>query len=211
VTTRRLGTVLLGAALLVAALGTRAGAAEPAGDAARGRAVFEAKACARCHLSRDQDRATGPALEEVRRPQGILELAGRLWNHAPAMFTALGKEGQGWPDLGPDEMRDLAAYLQAAPGRDPAPDVLRGHVVLVSKGCLKCHRLRGEGGAVAMDLTASPVRYESPVAWATTIWGHAPRMAAVAARLGVMYPRFGGDEMANLFAFLQGAVPGTGR
>jgi mono/diheme cytochrome c family protein len=211
VTSPRLGTVLLGAAVLVAALGTRGWAAEPAGDAARGRAVFEAKVCVRCHVPRDQGQATGPALEEVRRPQGVLELAGRLWNHAPAMFTALGKEGLAWPELSQEQMRDLATYLQAAPGRDAAPDVVRGHVALVSKGCLKCHPLRGEGGSVAMDLTASSVRYESPVAWATAIWSHAPRMAAVAARLGVMYPRFGGDEMVSLFAFLKSATPAAGR
>jgi mono/diheme cytochrome c family protein len=211
VTRRRLAAILVGAAVLVAAPGTRARSAEPAGDAGRGRAVFEAKACARCHQPRGLGGATGPALEDVRRPQGILELAGRLWNHAPAMFTAIGKEGLAWPDLSEEQMRDLATYLQAAPGRDAPPDAGRGHILLVSKGCLKCHRLRGEGGAGAFDLAASPDRYQSPVAWATRIWGHAPRMAAVAARLGVTYPRFGGDEMANLFAFLGSAVPGAGR
>jgi hypothetical protein len=36
-------------------------------------------------------------------------------------------------------------------------------------------------------------------------------MAAVAARLGVMYPRFGGDEMVSLFAFLKSATPAAGR
>jgi cytochrome c551/c552 len=203
--------MLLGAALLVAAVETRAWGAEPAGDAGRGRAVFEAKACVRCHLPRDSGGATGPALEEIRRPQGILELAGRLWNHAPAMFAAVGKEGLAWPDLSEEQMRDLATYLQAAPGRDAPSDVGRGHILLVSKGCLKCHRVRGEGGSGAIDLVAFPDRYQSPVAWATRIWGHAPRMAVVAARLGVTYPRFGGDEMAHLFAFLRSATPGAGR
>jgi mono/diheme cytochrome c family protein len=203
--------MLFGAAVLVAAIGTRAWGAEPADDAGRGRAVFEARACVRCHQPREQGRATGPALEEIQRPQGLLELAGRLWNHAPAMFAAVGKEGLAWPDLSEEQMRDLATYLQAAPGRDAPPDVGRGHIVLVSKGCLKCHRLRGEGGSGATDLAAFPDRYQSPVAWATRIWGHAPRMAAVAARLGVAYPRFGGDEMANLFAFLRGPTPGAGR
>jgi mono/diheme cytochrome c family protein len=203
--------MLLGAAVLVAAVGARAWGAEPAGDAGRGRAVFEAKACVRCHLPRHSGGATGPALEDVRRPQGILELAGRLWNHAPAMFAAVGTEGLAWPDLSEEQVRDLAAYLQAAPGRDAPPDVGRGHVLLVSKGCLKCHRLRAEGGSGAVDLAALPDRYQSPVAWATRIWGHAPRMAAVAARLGVTYPRFGGDEMAHVFAFLRSATPGAGR
>jgi cytochrome c551/c552 len=199
--------------LLSVALGAAglARAAEPPGDPARGRAVFEAKACVRCHLPREAGRSMGPALEEVRRPQGTLELAGRLWNHAPAMFAAFQKEGVRWPDLSREQMLDLATYLGAAPARDAAPDALRGHVTLVRKGCLKCHRLHGEGGTVTIDLATSPGRYESPVAWATSIWNHAPRMAAVAAQLDLDYPRFSGDEMVNLFAFLRGATLGAGR
>ncbi|MBI4589004.1 MAG: hypothetical protein HY725_09210, partial [Candidatus Rokubacteria bacterium] len=54
-------------------------AAAPTGDAGRGRAVFEGKRCARCHLPRGE-LGVGPPLEELRRPQGAFELAGRLWN-----------------------------------------------------------------------------------------------------------------------------------
>ena len=88
--TFRAGLVLtLGAGLGVAVLaaGPRA-AAEPAGDTERGRAVFVAKQCARCHRPRGEQ-GIGPMLEDLRRPQGAFELAGRLWNHAPAMFTAI--------------------------------------------------------------------------------------------------------------------------
>jgi cytochrome c len=141
----------------------------------------------------------------------MLELGGRLWNHAPGMFAAFAKEGLQWPDLTPEQMADLAAYLQAEPSRDPAPDLVQGHATLVRKGCLKCHRLRGEGGPVAIELTTYQGRYESPVAWATTVWNHAPRMAAAAARLDLRHPRFAGDEMANLFAFLRSAAAGAGR
>jgi hypothetical protein len=145
----------------------------------------------------------GPPLEEIRRPQGAFELAGRLWNHAPGMFTAFEKEGLRWPEMSREQMTELMAYLQADPARDPTPELLQGQIVLVRKGCLKCHRLRNEGGSVGIDLTRYHGGYESPVIWATTIWNHAPRMAGHAARLGVLYPRFAGDEMANLVAFLR--------
>lgn len=199
--------LLLGAGWWAGALGTAARvAAETPGDAARGRAVFEQKGCARCHLPRAQGQGMGPALEELSRPQGALQLAGRLWNHAPAMFAALGQEGLTWPDVTREQMADLMAYLQADATRDPAPDLFQGQVMLLRKGCLKCHRLRGEGGAVAIDLTQYHGRYESPVVWTTTIWNHAPRMAAHAARLGLAYPRFAGDEMRNLVEFLKRAA-----
>jgi cytochrome c2 len=201
-----LAAFLLGAGLLAPALGAVSPAhAETPGDAGRGRAVFEQKQCARCHLPRGQQ-GVGPPLQDVRRPQGALELAGRLWNHAPAMFAVLTREGLEWPRITEEEMADLLAYLQADPSRDPAPDLFQGQVVLVRKGCLKCHRLRGEGGTVGIELTRYHRGYASPVAWATTIWNHSPRMAAQAARLGLLYPRCTGDEMVNLFGFLKSAA-----
>ena len=199
--------ILLGAGLWAGALGTVGRvAAETPGDAARGRAVFEEKGCVRCHLPRAQGQGMGPPVEEISRPQGALYLAGRLWNHAPGMLAAFGQAGLRWPEMAREHMADLMAYLQADASRDPAPDFFQGQVMLIRKGCLKCHRLRGEGGSVAIDLTRYHGRYESPVVWATTIWNHAPRMAAHTARLGLLYPRFAGDEMRNLVEFLRRAT-----
>jgi mono/diheme cytochrome c family protein len=176
--------------------------AEPPGDPARGYQVFAAKACARCHLPGGQD-GVGPALEQLRRPQGAFALAGRLWNHAPAMFTVLKMADLQWPQIGADEMADLMAYLEADPARDPAADPSKGQVVLLRKSCLKCHTLRGEGGRLAPDLSAQRPAYASAVAWATRMWAHTPAMAAKAMEVGVLYPRFAEDDMLNLVAFLR--------
>ncbi len=177
-------------------------AAPAAGDAARGQEVFAAKHCARCHVPRGQ-RGVGPPLEELRRRQGAYELTGRLWNHAPAMFTALKQEGVEWPLIDAAEMAALMAYLEADPARDPAPDLARGQVTLIAKGCLKCHSLKGEGGRVGPDLTSVRNRLAPAATWGATMWGHTPRMAAVALQRGVLYPRFSGDEMVNLIGFLR--------
>ena len=194
----------LGLALLaLAAVG--AARAEPPGDPARGREIFAAKACARCHLPRGQD-GVGPALEQLRRPQGTFALAGRLWNHAPAMFTVLKMTDVQWPQISAAEMGDLMAYLDADPSRDPAFDLAKGQLVLLRKSCLKCHSLRGEGGRLAPDLSAQRPAYESAVAWATRMWGHTPSMAAKAIEVGVLYPRFADDEMLNLVAFLRSSA-----
>jgi hypothetical protein len=122
------------------------------------------------------------------------------------MFATLLKEGTEWPKITPLEMADLMAYLQADPSRDPAPSLPRGQGLLVRKGCLKCHRFRGEGGSVGIELTKYPDGYQSPVAWATLIWNHSPRMAGHAARMGLLYPRFSSDEMGNLLGFLRSAA-----
>ncbi len=195
------GALLLGAALCAAPL-ARGAAAEAPGDAARGQNVFVSRQCARCHLPRGQ-RGMGPALEEVRRPQGAYALTGRLWNHAPAMFTALKQEGVEWPRIGVAEMADLMAFLGADPTRDPSPDLARGQVALLTKGCLKCHSLRKEGGRIGPDLAERRAALAPAATWGATMWAHTPRMAAAAIRVGVLYPRFSGDEMVNLLGFLR--------
>ena len=117
-----------------------------------------------------------PAIEEPRRPQGAYayELAGRFWNHAPAMFTSLRRDGIAWPETEPAEMADVMAYLQADASRDPDADPFQEHILVFGKGCLKCQRYRGEGGKISDELTQYNPGYQSPVAWAASVWKHAP-------------------------------------
>jgi cytochrome c551/c552 len=197
-----LGLLLLSAGIALAVLGGVHAASEAPGDAERGQALFTAKQCVGCHMPRGEP-GVGPAVEELRRLQGAWELTGRLWNHAPAMFTSLRRDGVAWPEISAAEMADLMAYLQADPSRDPTPDLFRGQIVLVRKGCLKCHRHRGEGGWVGIELTRYHGGYRSPVGWAAAVWKHAPRMAEEATSRGVLYPRFAGKEMGNLVGLLR--------
>jgi len=201
---RRLTLFLIGAAVFAVVAGGRPAAADP-GDANKGSAVFADKQCARCHLPRGGS-GSGPALEELRKPQGEMELAGRLWNHVPGMLAALAEGGSQWPQISVSEMSDLMAYLQADPGRDPEPDLFKGHLLLLRKGCLKCHSLAREGGRIEPDLAERRADYESPVAWAAAMWAHTPGMAAMALQKGIPYPRFSGDEMGNLVGFLKHAA-----
>jgi cytochrome c2 len=197
-------------ALAVALAGPAAGraAAQPSGDASRGEQVFASKQCAHCHRP-DEPKGIGPRLDELRRPQGAYELAGRLWNHAPAMFTALKVEGLAWPVIDEGEMLHLMAYLRADAARDPSPEPRRGQLILVAKGCLKCHRFQGEGANVAGDLAERRKDYAPPERWASKVWSHTPRIAQKAIERGVPYPRFTGDEMAHLIGFLR--TGGAGR
>jgi cytochrome c2 len=180
-------------------------AAGDPGSVDSGRAIFTAKQCARCHLTRGEGAGAGPAVEDLRRPQGEMELAGRLWNHVPAMFTSLSTSGSEWPAITTTEMADLMAFLLADPARDHVADPAKGRVVLMRKGCLKCHSLQREGGPVRPDLAERRADYESAAAWASTMWTHTPRMAEMANRRGIAYPRFTGDEMVNLLGLLRSA------
>lgn len=202
---RALALLVIGVGVGMAALGNGGAAAEAAGDPEMGREVFTAKQCIRCHPS-DGKQAVGPGLAKLRRPQGEMELAGRLWNHAPAMFATLAHKGFEWPRISAREMADLMTYLQADPARDPEPDLFKGQVMLLRKGCLKCHSLRREGGQIEPDLAEPRSDYESAAAWAAAMWTHTPAMAGMAGRQGIQYPRFSGDEMGNLVGFLRHAA-----
>jgi cytochrome c2 len=204
---RRLARALLGAALAVACAGPDQAAAQAAGgDLARGAQLFGAKMCGHCHRA-TEPKGPGPLLSELRRPQGAYELSGRLWNHAPAMFTALVQEGLPWPEISETEMADLMAYLGADAARDPRPDRHKGLTTLVSKGCLKCHAFRGEGARIAPDLATVRDDYAPPARWASRMWSHTPRISQKAMERGIPYPRFTGDEMAHLLGFLRAGGP----
>lgn len=203
---RRLALLLIGTCTAALAAGGAA-AADP-GDPEKGRAVLADKQCTRCHLPQGAS-GPGPALEQLRRPQGGMELAGRLWNHVPGMLAALAEAGSTWPKIDVGEMADLMAYLQADSARDPAPDFFKGQLLLLRKGCLKCHSLAREGGRVEPDLAEPRADYESAAAWAAAMWAHTPGMAAMAIKKGIPYPRFSGDEMGNLVGFLKHAAATT--
>ena len=150
---RRTLAVLLCAGACMAALGGQAVAGPSSPDA--GRAVFAEKQCGRCHLPRGEQ-GVGPALEDIRRPQGEMELAGRLWNHLPAMFASLTGKGAGWPQISMTEMGDLMAYLQADPARDPEPDLFRWQA------------MHGLSGLWAVGLICgNPVGRDGSYAWQT--------------------------------------------
>ena len=202
---RRRGTAarLLGVGVLAATLGASVqAAAETPGNAKQGERVFIDKQCFRCHMPFGEW-GGGPKLEALQRRQGVLELTGRLWNHAPAMFEMLKREGHEWPRITAPEMADLMAYLQAEPSRDPPPDLFQGQVILVRKGCLKCHSLRGEGGSVGIEFTKYQGGYDSTLVWAAAIWNHSPRMADHAKQMGILYPRFTSKEMVDLYGYLR--------
>lgn len=180
--------------------------AEPLeGDREQGRRVFEEKGCIQCHVPPGKLREIGPPLATLQRRQGLLELAGRLWNHAPAMQQEFTERGKAWPTLSTKEVADLAAFLLARAGADPPGSEARGQVLLLKKGCLKCHAFFGEGAGVGPDLTRSTV-YDSPLDWAAGVWDHTPKMRAKAEQLGTEYPRFEADEMVDLVAFLKASA-----
>jgi cytochrome c len=131
------------------------------------------------------------------------ELAARLWGHLPAMRLAALQQAVPWPRMTPQDIVDIASYLGVRAGADPYPSFSRGHALLVSSGCLRCHALAGEGGRVGPDLSRYE-NYENPSAWAAAMWNHGPKMLDRANQMGVPFPVLNRQEMVDLLGFLSG-------
>ncbi len=179
------------------------------GRATEGRVLFAQKRCIECHAARGQGGAVGPDLAErgLRRSPG--QFVAAMWNKAPAMTEAMKRLGIPVPQLRPEEMADIVAYLYAvgyfAPGGDPK----NGVAIANAKGCLGCHGLYGERGKIAPDL-ARAQGLDSPAAVLSALWNHSFIADRRPERERAPWPEFSGREMADLVAFLQSLRrPGT--
>jgi mono/diheme cytochrome c family protein len=122
----------------------------------------------------------------------MADLAAAMWNHAPKME-------QKQPELNEAEMRSLVGYLWSIQYFEPPGDAGKGEGVFARKHCGHCH---GEGGSAPP--VASAARPLNPILVVAALWRHGPQMQAqmLASKLG--WPRFRGQEMADLIAFVNG-------
>ena len=176
-----------------------------AGDPERGKKVFADKGCASCHAIFGRGSAIGPDLGGAELRGSVTQLAGRMWNHWPAMTEAMGALGMASPTFHGDEMADLFAFLFLSRYEGRPGDIARGQDLFKLKGCSACHGQRGEGniGPALGPFVAGQKKEQIT----QLMWNHASAMGASMRAYGVAWPRFEADEMSNLVAFLAGGLP----
>lgn len=82
------------------------------GSAAKGEKVFTAKRCAICH----NDPSSGaPKLSRGEHVHTPITMISVLWTHGPAMRQKMSEKGVSWPNLSPEDIDNLVAYLSAKP------------------------------------------------------------------------------------------------
>ena len=190
-------------AILGIVTNTRWLAGAEAGEDPPGRAVFLAKGCAVCHEERAVLQA--PHVSVLQKDRSLFELATGMWNHAPMMWANLSEPALRWPRLSPREVAELARYLNGAAPPDPPPNLARGQLSLLEKGCLTCHPARGQGQKTAKDLLRQ-IRFDSSEAWVAALWNHAPTMLALQHEKRVSYPTFEGNDLADIIGSLRGSA-----
>jgi cytochrome c2 len=80
-------------------------------------------------------------------------------------------------------------------------DPSRGGQLFVSKGCVKCHAVRGEGGNIGPDL-GRIVLGGTQLELAAEIWNHTPSMLAGMEQAGIAKPALTGQEFTEITSYL---------
>ncbi len=170
------------------------------GRADSGRLLFAEKRCIECHSVGGVGGKVGPDLVALGVRRSPIEFAAAIWNKAPAMMAAMQQRGISVPQLRPEEMADIVAYLYSV-RYFAGGNTQQGYAVATQKGCFNCHSLRGERGKPASDLMKAK-GLDSPAAVLAALWNHAVVTPTIAGKK-MDWPTFKPEEMADLVAMLQ--------
>lgn len=178
------------------------------GNVDTGQRLFMTKGCARCHNLGSGSGEVGPDLASVQGVDTPMRWTQAMWNHAPAMEKGLERLHIPWPLFQGREMNDLLAYIRANSGGQRRETELlpaspeRGRKIFESKSCVTCHSVQGKGGHVGPELGTSQSRAVTIVQFAGLMWNHSPAMWRTPEAQSVARPKFEGQEIADLVAFL---------
>lgn len=146
-----------------------------------GEALFTSKGCAACHTGNN-------ALAPKLKGDTLDDIAAALWNHEPKMAAAA-------PQLAEPEMQDLLSSLWASEFLEDAGNPSAGERVFTAKHCTNCHGPNGTGPQLSG-------RNLNGATMISALWRHGPQMLDQMKAKGVAWPRFEGQDMANLIAYL---------
>lgn len=176
------------------------------GDPERGERVFQHQGCGRCHGVFSDEREIGPDLGTLDLGGSVTQIAGRMWNHWPAMTEAMEALDMPVPKFGEEELADLFAYLFIARYQAQPGDPVHGRAVYVDKRCSDCHGLGEVVDEETEDLLGpalAPITGHQPKELiAEKMWNHVPQMSRRMGQQRIPWPRFEPRELADLLAFL---------
>ena len=206
-------------------LSAAAHAAVPPADSARGAQVFQAQHCIECHTVGGLGARGGPDLSTIADRGFTPEmLASTLWNHAPAMWSAMTGRGirigndirtgndtrtgndARMPPMDEQAAADLYAYFYSTRFFEKPGDATRGKRLFTSYSCSHCHGITESIGAAAKPVArwTSPA---DPIAMIEAMWNHAASMREEMARQKIAWPRLSGQDVSDLLVYIRDLSP----
>ena len=172
-------------------------------DSKRGAAIFTSQMCTNCHSVLRARREYAPDLgrrfDRNYTPAGIASL---MWNHAPAMWSAIAKQGIPMPQLTEADAADLFAYFYAAHFFEKPGEAERGKALFASKRCADCHALT-TGEAKAGPPVSQWAALADPTVLVTQMFDHAARMNQAMRERNIAWPQLTPQDMTDLLVYLQ--------
>ena len=150
---------------------------------ADGESLFKSKGCAACHSGRS-------ALTSRLKGKTLTDIAVAMWDHEPRMPATPAS-------LSLADIRDIVSYLWAEQFFEDAGSPAAGARVFAAKRCAACHN--NASGAPKLAGTGRTFNSATIV---STLWHHGPQMLDQMKTKGIAWPRFEGQDMANLIAYL---------
>ena len=108
--------------------------------------LFASKGCSRCHAVFGSGGSIGPDLGRAELRGSVTQLAGRMWNHWPAMSEAMESLGMAPPTFKGEDVADVFAYLFVSRYESRPGDLVRGRDDLPAEGMRRLPRPGGAGG-----------------------------------------------------------------
>lgn len=178
------------------------------GDPVLGERWFREMRCIDCHAIGDRGGRVAPPLDGYARYIAPLMLAQGMWNHGPRMQARQIAVSAPLPIFLSREMADIQAYIREVSSLEDRdviflqpPDPNVGRELFLEKGCSRCHGPSGGGTRFGPDLRTATGRLRvSEIAG--SLWNHSSQMVAAMRARGITFPRFRGNEMADVIAFL---------
>jgi mono/diheme cytochrome c family protein len=171
-------------------------------DAGRGSKLFQERSCTVCHSVKDEAGRVGPELGPGRElPPTIVQLAGSMWNHAPAMRKAMAERDIKPATFNDEEMADLVAFLYSLRYIEPGGSPKLGEVLFAGRGCSRCHGSAAQGSPQGPGLRGRGKNFNS-VTLAAALWRHGPGMYQRVQEMGLRWPVLIGSDVGDLMTFL---------
>jgi cytochrome c2 len=174
------------------------------GDAYRGAQVLEKQNCLHCHSIQGQGGKIGPDLGRRTTQQYTpAVMTSVMWNHAPAMWSAMTAEHLARPELSEHDANDLFAYFYAVRFFEKPGEAERGKIIFESKHCAECHSLgsgssKGPGNPVPMWTSVN-----DPIILIQQMWNHSSLMKRAFEAKGYEWVSLTGQDLVDLTVYLQ--------
>ncbi len=177
-------------------------------DARRGAQLFNNEKCVTCHSLQGKGGKTAPDLgRRLDRGYDPASLASRMWNHAPAMWSAMKDASIAPPKLDEREAADLFAFFYSVRYFEQPGDAARGKHVFEAKHCSECHALSGSGTGPGKAV-AQWTSLTDPVDLIERMWNHSGDMQKAYRERNIKWPELSAQDLTDILVYLQN-LPGN--